>query len=64
MRGGARDGAGRPRKDVNGERRSKHTIYCTKNELQMVRDMLKEARKLREMAELDPTILDEILNQK
>lgn len=45
MHGGAREGAGRPRQDPNGEQRRKHSIYCTEKELQLVRAMLVEIRE-------------------
>lgn len=45
MHGGAREGAGRPRQDINGEQRKKHSIYCTETELKLVRDMLAKIRK-------------------
>ena len=44
-RGGFREGSGRPREDVAGEPRRKHSIYCTESELGMVRSMLKETLK-------------------
>lgn len=43
-RGGAREGAGRPRLDPNGEQRGKHSLYCTKSELLAARDFLKQLR--------------------
>lgn len=43
-RGGAREGAGRPRADLQGQERRKHSIYCTKTELLQVREFLKVLR--------------------
>lgn len=42
--GGAREGAGRPRADILGQERRKHSIYCTKAELLQVREFLKVLR--------------------
>lgn len=42
--GGAREGAGRPRADILGQERRKHSIYCTKTELLQVREFLKVLR--------------------
>lgn len=44
-RGGKRPGAGRPRADAQGAKRSKHTIYCTQDELLKVRTYLKILRQ-------------------
>lgn len=44
-RGGAREGAGRPRADVAGQERRKHSIYCTKRELVLARQFLQELRE-------------------
>lgn len=44
-RGGRRPGAGRPRADVDGKRRRKHSIYCTDKELKAVRKYLRLMRQ-------------------
>lgn len=49
--GGARAGAGRPRADILGQERRKHSIYCTKDELLKVRQFLQELR-LQEQAKV------------
>lgn len=49
--GGAREGAGRPRADILGQERRKHSIYCTKYELLKVRQFLQELR-LQEQAKV------------
>ena len=43
--GGAREGAGRPRQDPNGEQRRKHSIYCTEKELKLLRETLIRIRE-------------------
>lgn len=42
--GGAREGAGRPRADARGHERRKHSLYCTKDELQEARWFLQRLR--------------------
>lgn len=49
--GGARAGAGRPRADILGQERRKHSIYCTADELVRVRAFLQELR-LQEQAKI------------
>ena len=49
--GGARAGAGRPRADILGQERRKHSIYCTADELVRVREFLQNLR-LQEQANL------------
>lgn len=63
-RGGFREGSGRPREDVAGESRRKHSIYCTESELAMVRNMLKETRNLRKFAKENPGKVSKILSEK
>lgn len=42
--GGKREGAGRPRADVAGQERRKHSLYCTKDELAEARSFLRRLR--------------------
>ena len=42
--GGKREGAGRPRADVAGQERRKHSIYCTRDELAEARSFLRQLR--------------------
>jgi hypothetical protein len=63
-RGGFREGSGRPREDVAGEPRRKHSIYCTESELEMVRSMLKETRNLRKFAKENPGKISKMLSEK
>lgn len=42
--GGKREGAGRPRADVAGQERRKHSLYCTKGELIEARVFLRHLR--------------------
>lgn len=42
--GGKREGAGRPRADVGGAERRKHSIYCTRDELAEARSFLRQLR--------------------
>lgn len=48
--GGKRPGAGRPRSDVTGQQRRKHSIYCTDIELVKVRKYLRILRQNKELA--------------
>lgn len=54
-RGGAREGAGRPRADVLGQERRKHSIYCTADELVKVRAYLQHLR-LQEQAKVSRSL--------
>ena len=42
--GGTREGAGRPRADVDGKERRKHSLYCTRDELAEARSFLRRLR--------------------
>lgn len=46
--GGVREGAGRPRRDIDGEPRKHYSIYCTATEIKLIRDALKRYRTRRE----------------
>ena len=46
--GGVREGAGRPRRDIDGEPRKHYSIYCTATEIRLIRDALKRYRTRRE----------------
>lgn len=52
--GGKREGAGRPRADVAGQERRKHSIYCTKDELAEARSFLRQLRAQSEDGEPQP----------
>ena len=45
--GGVREGAGRPRRDIDGEPRKHYSIYCTATEIRLIREALKKYRKRR-----------------
>ena len=52
--GGAREGAGRPRADVAGQERRKHSLYCTKDELIEARGFLRRLRAQEADVESEP----------
>lgn len=52
--GGAREGAGRPRADVDGKERRKHSLYCTRDELAAARSFLRRLRTQSEDGEPQP----------
>lgn len=60
--GGARAGAGRPRADILGQERRKHSIYCTADELVRVREFLQNLR-LQEQANLSRSRYASIENE-
>lgn len=49
--GGKREGAGRPRADVDGAERRKHSIYCTRDELAEARSFLRQLRAQKDESE-------------